>query len=202
MGNDANERRYQPVSRTDSELARVETWARIFNEVYTQRLLLRRLSIGDGPAMFAIHGDPATNLYNPHGPHPDLATSEEMLRSCLDHWENFGFGIWAVTLPQHEHIIGFGGIEHLHWQQRDVLNLYYRFTPGAWGNGYATESGTNGRGPCTGTPPTVARNRPYKGWEHSLHTNCRAGRAVASPRSGYGTHSVRTRLGVHGIMRV
>ncbi len=139
MGNDATERWHLPVRGADSEFADPDALAHIFNEVDTKRLILRRLRDGDGPAMFAIHGDPATNLYNPHGPHPDLATSEEMLRSCLDHWENFGFGIWAVTLPQQEHIIGFGGIEHLLWQQRDVLNLYYRFTPGAWGNGYATE---------------------------------------------------------------
>ncbi|HZU69513.1 MAG TPA: GNAT family N-acetyltransferase [Ktedonobacteraceae bacterium] len=112
---------------------------RIFNHVATQRLILRRLQIGDGPAMFAVHGDPATNLYNPSGPHPDLATSEEMLRSCLHHWEVYGFGYWAVMLPLEEHVIGFGGVEHRVWRERDVFNLYYRFTPSAWGQGYASE---------------------------------------------------------------
>jgi ribosomal-protein-alanine N-acetyltransferase len=111
----------------------------IFNEVRTERLVLLRLRLADGAAMFAIHGDPATNLFNPHGPHPDLATSEEMLRECLQHWETYGFGYWAVTFPQSENIIGFGGIEHRTWRERDALNLYYRFTPGVWGHGYATE---------------------------------------------------------------
>ena len=113
--------------------------AAIFNEVRTERLVLRRLLSADGPAMFAIHGDPATNRYNPRGPHPDLATSEEMLQECIQHWGIHGFGYWAVTLPQSENIIGFGGVEHRIWHERDVLNLYYRFTPGAWGRGYATE---------------------------------------------------------------
>lgn len=54
-------------------------------------------------------------------------------------WETFGFGIWAVTLAQEEKVIGFGGVEHRLWRDRDVLNLYYRLTPGAWGQGYATE---------------------------------------------------------------
>ena len=58
----------------------------IFNEVATPRLMLRHLRVGDGPAMFAVHGDPATNLYNPAGPHSDLAISEEMLQECLQDW--------------------------------------------------------------------------------------------------------------------
>ncbi|HEY6541304.1 MAG TPA: GNAT family N-acetyltransferase [Ktedonobacteraceae bacterium] len=113
--------------------------AAIFKEVRTERLVLRRLLPTDGAAMFAIHGDPATNLFNPYGPHPDLATSEEMLRECLQPWEKYGFGYWAVTFPQPENIIGFGGVEHQVWRERDVLNLYYRFTSGVWRHGYATE---------------------------------------------------------------
>lgn len=74
-----------------------------------------------------------------YSPDPDLATSEEALRSWCQHWEEYGFGYWAVTLPQSENIIGFGGVEYRVWRDRDVLNLYYRFTPGAWGHGYATE---------------------------------------------------------------
>ncbi len=128
-----------PISTTHEELPEPADVARIFNQVTTPRLVLRRLRIEDGPAMFAVHGDPATNLYNHFGPHPDLATSEEMLRECLHLWEVYGFGYWAVTLAQEEKIIGFGGVEHRVWRDRDVLNLYYRFTPGAWGQGYATE---------------------------------------------------------------
>jgi RimJ/RimL family protein N-acetyltransferase len=90
--------------------------------------------------MFAVHGDPATYRYSPARPHPDLATSEEMVRSCLQEWDTYGFGYWAVTLAQDEEtIIGFGGVEHRVWSEREVLNLYYRLSPRAWGQGYATE---------------------------------------------------------------
>ena len=123
----------------NDELPSAAELAGIFDEVCTERLVLHRPRPTGGPAMFAIHGDPATNRYNPHGPDPDLATSEEALRSWLQHWQEYGFGYWAVTFPRSENIIGFGGVEHRVWREHDILNLYYRFTPSAWGHGYATE---------------------------------------------------------------
>jgi ribosomal-protein-alanine N-acetyltransferase len=125
----------ESLGRAPSELASIWSW------VQTARLTLRRLQPTDGPAMFAVHGDPATYRYSPASPHPDLATSEEMLRSCLHDWDTSGFGYWAVTLARgaQEKIIGFGGGEYRVWREREVLNLYYRLTPSAWGQGYATE---------------------------------------------------------------
>jgi len=113
--------------------------AAVFAEVRTARLTLRRLHIGDGPAMFAVHGDPLTNRHNPAGPDPDLATSEATLRGWLRRWEDDGYGYWAVGRVGTEVIIGFGGVRRLTWRDRDVLNLYYRLTPDVWGQGYATE---------------------------------------------------------------
>lgn len=139
MSIDGTQRRPQPSSIPSKALPEPATVARIFSRVTTSRLVLRRLRIEDGPTMFAVHGDPATNVYNPAGPHLDLATSEDMLRSCLHHWEVYGFGYWAVTLYQEGNIIGFGGVEHRVWREREVLNLYYRFTPSVWGQGYASE---------------------------------------------------------------
>jgi ribosomal-protein-alanine N-acetyltransferase len=113
--------------------------ASLFSEVHTKRLVLGRLRIEDGPAMFAVHGDPVTNQYNPYGPDPDLATSEETLREWLQGWDREGYGYWAITLLQSEAILGFGGVRHMVWRDKDVLNLYYRFTPASWGQGYASE---------------------------------------------------------------
>ena len=84
MGNDDTHRHYLSISTTGDEIPSPTDLATIFNEVRTERVVLRRLRATDGPAIFAVHGDPATNQYNPAGPHPDLATSEEMRKLWRD----------------------------------------------------------------------------------------------------------------------
>ena len=85
------------TSTTNSSISSATDLAISFNKVVTARLVLRRLQSKDGPAIFRVHGDPATNLYNPYGPHPDLATSEEMLRECLQHWGH----LWLRDMGRH-----------------------------------------------------------------------------------------------------
>ncbi|MFE4513055.1 GNAT family N-acetyltransferase [Kitasatospora sp. NPDC056783] len=107
----------------------------------SERLVLTRPQDSDLEAVFAIHGDPETNRYNPHGPHRDRATSREMLDGFVADWVRDGVGYCAVaTREEPEAVIGFAGL-YLHALDGErVFNLYYRFRPSAWGLGYAAEA--------------------------------------------------------------
>ncbi|MBA2286016.1 MAG: GNAT family N-acetyltransferase [Ktedonobacteraceae bacterium] len=139
MENDDTGKHDMLNSPGDTRLPAPADLASIWALVYTERLVLRRPRAGDGPALFAVDGDPAATRYVLTGPDPDVTVSEARLQRWLQHWEDQGYGYWAVMLPKTEHVIGFGGVIHQVWRERDVLNLYYRFTPSAWGQGYASE---------------------------------------------------------------
>lgn len=52
--------------------------------VRTARLLLRRPEPSDLGDVFRVHGDPATQRFNPAGPDPDVAAS----RTRLERWQD------------------------------------------------------------------------------------------------------------------
>jgi ribosomal-protein-alanine N-acetyltransferase len=103
----------------------------------TERLRLSRLSVVDFDAMWSIHADPLTNEFNPAGPLTERSAAQRLFGEWLGHWHEYGFGYWTVR--DDEGIIGFSGIRQGTWNGRAVLNLAYRYTPRAWGRGYATE---------------------------------------------------------------
>jgi [ribosomal protein S5]-alanine N-acetyltransferase len=108
----------------------------------TDRLVLRAPQLSDAHAVFAIDGDPQTNRFNPTGPYRSLDQSVRRLQRWLDHWRTYGFGYWVITTrTRTETIIGMGGIMYREIAGAVRLNLYFRFRPAAWGQGYATEMG-------------------------------------------------------------
>lgn len=108
--------------------------------VETTRLHLRPVAASDVSDLFKIYGDPATNTFNPAGPYADIDHAKAVMERWVVHWENNGFGNWAISLRTHpEHIIGFGGLSILSYADITINNLGYRFATEAWGKGLATE---------------------------------------------------------------
>ncbi len=108
--------------------------------IETKRLHLRPVVASDVADLFKIYGDPATNIFNPAGPYPDIHYAKNVLERWIDHWENSGFGNWTISLRVNpEMIIGFGGLSILSYADTSINNLGYRFATEAWGKGLATE---------------------------------------------------------------
>jgi ribosomal-protein-alanine N-acetyltransferase len=108
--------------------------------VVTDRLILRRPVPADQEAIYDVHADPATNRFNPAGPHRSPEESRRALERWTDHWREYGFGYWAVaTREEPEAVVGLGGLMYKDIGGERRANLYFRFRPSAWGRGYATE---------------------------------------------------------------
>jgi len=106
----------------------------------TARLVLRAPTLGDLQSLFSIYGDPATHQFNPSGPLTSIEQARSVLEGWLAHWQQHGYGQWAISTRQApELIIGFGGIDARKYLEVVRLNLGYRFAVQAWGQGYATE---------------------------------------------------------------
>lgn len=106
----------------------------------SEHLTLRPATADDLDDLYRIYGDPATNTFNPAGPHVDIAHSSRVLAGWLEHLQVYGFGNWAISLRENpQRVIGFGGLRIVEYPDCTVNNLGYRFAPEAWGKGLATE---------------------------------------------------------------
>lgn len=106
----------------------------------TKRLLLRAPQPADLEALYEIQSDPVSQRFSAS---PMPSSREEVMQQLddwLGHWQAHEFGYWAIALrEQPEELLGFGGLMLRQVAGRQGLNLYFRFRPQAWGQGYAAE---------------------------------------------------------------
>ena len=135
-----------------------------YSYILTERLLLRKPTCDDLDALFAVHSDPKTNAFNPLGAHASLEESQAMLEGWLTLWNEYSFSYWTVVKKDApETVLGFGGLSPKEVKGEIVPNLYFRFSPDAWGHGYAAGMGRVALGAgCTLLPydKIIASVRP------------------------------------------
>ena len=107
----------------------------------TPRLILREYTAEDAEDFFRLNSDPDVMRYVPDEPTQSVADARAILvsRPAADYRER-GFGRWACILKATGEHIGFCGLKYL--PEIDGVDLGFRFLPGHWGKGLATEAAT------------------------------------------------------------
>ncbi|SCE69614.1 Protein N-acetyltransferase, RimJ/RimL family [Micromonospora viridifaciens] len=132
-------------------------------ELTTARLSLRRPTLADIDLIDAVHRDPRACAHNPADMLDTRADAEDLYRRWDEHWQRHGFGYWVIHAGRIRGGLGFCGVKLMRLQDQDVLNLFYRLDPAAWGEGVATEAAVAVVGWASAhrpDRPVIARVRP------------------------------------------
>jgi RimJ/RimL family protein N-acetyltransferase len=107
----------------------------------TERLSLRRFTMGDVDNVVALDGDPEVMRYISGGlPTPREEIETDILPAWLSYYERFtGYGFWAAHEKSSSEFLGWFHFRPPPGHDPHEVELGYRLRKSAWGKGYATE---------------------------------------------------------------
>jgi ribosomal-protein-alanine N-acetyltransferase len=110
------------------------------SEFHTDRLLLRRWREDDSGPFAALNADPVAMEYFPAPLTP--AESDALADRIESHFEDRGYGLWAVEIPGAAGFIGFVGLADVPADLPPApgVEVGWRLAREHWGRGYATEA--------------------------------------------------------------
>lgn len=106
----------------------------------TDRLILRRLTIDDLDALFALYRDPEIRKYFPEGTLTYAETREELEWFLNGHPHHPQLGLWATILKETGQFIGRCGLLPWTIDGRQEVEVAYLLDKAVWGQGLATEA--------------------------------------------------------------
>ena len=115
--------------------------------VETERLLLRPLEMGDLDAFAPVWADAVVMRHIGSGSPRDRAGSQELLERLVAHWDEHGFGLWAVVPKGEPAPVGWAGLMVPSFLPAvlplllDMVEVGWLLARRWWGKGIATEAG-------------------------------------------------------------
>src|SRR5579872_3736955 len=110
------------------------------NDIYTERLHLRRWKESDKEMFAAMNADPVVMEFFPKL--MSRAESDALANDIEARFEKQGFGLWAVELKDSGQFIGFVGLNVPKFEApfMPAVEIGWRLAKEYWGKGYATEA--------------------------------------------------------------
>lgn len=104
----------------------------------TPRLILRPFQSSDAAELCRIQQIESVLRYFPNPVPPPLERVERYLAGQQAHWEQYGYGNWAVEPDKSGRFAGWAGLQYL--PETNEIEVGYLLDPAVWGKGYATEA--------------------------------------------------------------
>lgn len=83
-------------------------------EIETRRLRLRPITLYDLSALAHLWGDSEVMRYLPTGESRSVEETRIELSYMVNHWQEHGFGVWAVISKETGTFLGYCGLQYLH----------------------------------------------------------------------------------------
>jgi len=109
-------------------------------KIETDRLILRPFTLEDLDDFALICADPEVMRFIGNGKPINKEAVKELLAWILSQYEEFGYGVYAVTLKENNQLLGFCGLIRQIIDDEPHIELGYRFDRAFWGKGIATEA--------------------------------------------------------------
>ncbi|WP_289501052.1 GNAT family N-acetyltransferase [Gloeocapsopsis sp. IPPAS B-1203] len=99
---------------------------------------MRSLQLSDLDALAAIWADPEVTRFLPSRGVPiSRENAEKSLQSFIKHWQERGYGVWAIV-ENSSQMIGYCGLRYL--DEINETEVLYGLAKAYWGRGIATQA--------------------------------------------------------------
>lgn len=107
--------------------------------IETERLLLRKITMGDAGDLFAYASQPLVSKYLPWQLHQSITDSKEFLAHIIEGYDQQSKLTWAIELKESGKMIGT--IDFISWNpKRQKAEIAYVLSPQYWGQALMAEA--------------------------------------------------------------